>query len=339
VVWGLEVKRILQRLGGPIGAAISAVVGAAVVAVAGGALGVDRTAALGAAGAILTLGGVAVGIACRRSLGKPAVAGTAALTALGLVCGTAAALVPAVLAAQGFDIDFIAPWLFAAIAVMGLAGEPRSRMLWWVPCGLGVGFVAWVGFGILPADPGLAGYEPPPDGSDATVSWSADGAAVEIVYPLDGPVVIVNGEVRRADAEAAERRLQQTGAACSDADGEERAAAEAVISGDRDQAIARARLALQICEDATYAREVLGASLLARGITRMRSGKAGEAVADLEEAIGLLRDEDDLARAHLALGRAMEALSRVDEARGHFETAAELAPSHPAGRAAAAELR
>lgn len=331
-------KRFVERLGGPAGAAVSAGVGGLVIAVAAGALGLDRTAALGAAGAILTLGGVAVGIACRRSLGRATATGAVALTLLGLVCGTAAALVPAVFAAQGFEIAFVDPWLFAAIAVLGLFGAPRSRMLWWVPCGLGVGFVAWVGFGILPAWPGLAGYEPPPEGSDVTVEWSADGAEVSIVYPLDEPVVVRNGEVRRAGIEAAAERRGEQSAECPDADGEERAAAEAVISGDRDQAIARARLALQICPASTYAREVLGGSLLERGVTRTRSGATGEAVADLEEALGLLSDKDHRVRAHLALGRALETLDRNDDANAHFETAAELAPSHPAGRAAAAKL-
>ena len=71
---------------------------------------------------------------------------------------------------------------------------------------------------------------------------------------------------------------------------------------------------------------MLGSSLLARGVTGMRSGKAGEAVADLEEALGLLRDDASRARAHLALGRALEALGRSDDARASFEAAVEIDP-------------
>jgi len=332
------VRNFLERLGGPVGAALTAVVGAGSVTAGFGALGLGRQESLSAASGILALGGVVLGIACRRTFERWTVPGPIALTVLGLACGAAASLVPALLAPQGFTPGAFGPWFVVALVAIGLAFGPQNRMLWWVPCGIGMGFAAWLGFAALPCSPDMAGYEPPPEGSDVTVDWSADGAAVSIVYPLDEPVVVTNGTISREDAGEARSRLERGSASCPDADGEERAAAEAVISGDRGQAIARSRLALQICEDPSYGRDVLGTSLLARGVTRMRSGSSREAIADLEEALGVLREGRDRARAHLALGRALESLDRVDEARPHFESAAELAPTHPAGRAASKSL-
>jgi len=327
-----EVRNLLERFGGPIGALFTLAVAVGAIAVSWGALGLERRDALSAAGGVLALGGVGVGIACRRSFGRWTAPGVVALTFFGLIGGAAAALVPAVVAPRGFDPSLVGPCLVVVLVALGLLSRPQNRMLWWVPCGLGMGFAAWLGFAALPGSPGLARYEQPPVGSDVAVDWSADGAVVSIVYPLDEPVTVTNAKVRRRDAEDAEARLGKTSAVCPDSDGEENAAAEAVISGDRGQAIARARLALQICAEAVYARQVLGSSLLARGVTRMRSGQAREAVTDLEEALELVRDNSDLARAHLALGRTLETLDRSDEAKQHFETAAELAPSHPAGR-------
>jgi len=333
------VKAFLERLGGLPGAAVSVAVIALAPLLASGAAGLDRAAALSAVGGVLALGAVAVGIACRGRPGSGSVSAAIVLGLLGLVCGSAAALVPAMLAPRGLDPAAVALLLVGAISAAGLVATPRGRMLWWAPCGIGLGFAAWIGFCALPAWPSLAGFERPPEGSDVEVAWSASGAWVSIVYPLDEPVAVRNGVVVRPGLERATARLAASGASCADADGEERAAAEAVVAGDQGQAIARARLALQICAGATYAREALGSSLLARGVTRMRSGATDDALADLEEALGLLGRDEDLARAHLALGRTLESAARADEARAHFERAAELAPSHPAGRAAAAKLR
>lgn len=327
-----------NRLGGPLGALLNAIVGAWVVLVMALRPECDRSVALVAAAAILVAGAGALAIYHGRSWGPLTVRGAVLRAAVGLLCGAAATLVPAVLAAQGHDPQISDPLIAFSLFTLGVFGSPRGRMVWWVACGAGIGLASLVGFGALPDMPDLAGYERPPAGSDVEVEWSANGALVSIVYSLDEPVTVFNGEVRRADVQAAEERRGVRSATCPDADGEEQAAAEAVISGDRSQAIARARLALQICPEAEYARDVLGSSLLARGVVRLRTGKALAATADLREAIGLLRAEEDQARAHLALGRALASIGRGDEARAHFERAADLAPEHPAGRAAEQEL-
>jgi hypothetical protein len=333
-----KVRELANRLGGPLGVALTAIVGAWVVLVMALRPECDRSVALVAVAAILVAGAAAMAIYHGRSWGPLTVRGAVLRAAVGLLSGAAAALVPAVLAPQGRDPLVGDPLIALVLFAIGVFGSPRARMVWWVACGAGIGLAVLLGFRALPDWSGLAGYDRPPAGSDVSVEWSANGALVSIVYPLDEPVTVQNGKVRRADVAAAEERRRIKSSTCPDADGEEQAAAEAVISGDRSQAIARARLALQICPVAQYARDVLGSSLLARGVVRLRTGKTLAATADLREAIGLLREEDDLARAHLALGRALESAAREDEARVHFERAAGLAPAHPAGRAAQREL-
>ena len=203
MVCAREVRNLLEKLGGPVGAALTLAVAAAAIAVGWGALGLERRDALSAAGGVLAHGGVGLGIACRRSFGRWAVPGVVALTSFGLIGGAAAALVPAMLAPRGFDPGLVGPFLFVVLVALGLLCRPQSRMLWWVPCGLGMGFAAWLGFAALPASPGLADYEQPPVGSEVTVVWSADGVVVSIVYPLDEPVTVINGKVHGRDAEAA----------------------------------------------------------------------------------------------------------------------------------------
>lgn len=333
------VREFANRLGGPLGVALTAIVGAWVVLVMALRPDCDRSVALVAVGAILVAGAGALAIFHGRSSGRLTLRGAVLRAVGGLLCGAAAALVPAVLAASGRDPHLGDPLVAFALFAVGVFGLPRGRMVWWAACGAGIGLAVLLGFRALPDWPGLAGFDRPPAGSDVTVAWSANGAVVSIVNPLDDPVTVRNGKLHRADVEAAEDRRGVRSPVCPDADGEEHAAAEAVISGDRSQAIARARLALQICPEAQYARGVLGSSLFARGVVHLRTGRAPAAIADLREALGLLGTDDDLARAHLALGRALESLGRRDEARAHLERAAALAPHHPAGRAAAQQLR
>jgi hypothetical protein len=132
--------------------------------------------------------------------------------------------------------------------------------------------------------------------------------------------------VKRADilARTAER---------SESRGEEEAAAEAYASFDIDRAIARARLALEICPWSGYARAIAGSALLERGVRRYRTGDQNGAAADLDEALERLTDPDERARALLARGLVAKQRKEADLARRFFAAAAITAPFHPAAAA------
>jgi hypothetical protein len=329
-----RVRKLVQQLGGPLGVALTLFVGAWVIVAVTVRTDVGRSGSLFAWAALLVAGALALAVFHGRSPGALSARGAGGRALVGLLCGALAAVLAAVLAPQGLDpltIDLVVALILLAL---GAIGAPLSRMIWWASCGIGLGLFALFGFPLLPTGPGLAGYEEPTAGSDVSVSWSADGAQVSVVYPLDEPVEVINGQVHQPSVVAALDRLGRPNRDCPDADGEERATAEALVSGNRDRAIARARLALQICPQASYASLALRTALLARGVTHQRAGRSDEAVADLERALDLLSDKVERARAHLALGRALEALDRKPDADLHFRRAAALAADHPAGRAA-----
>jgi len=191
---------------------------------------------------------------------------------------------------------------------------------------------------VVPGGCGLAGAPAPPRDARATVAWTVDGAVVEVVDPLDRTRLYVNGQEQQTPILAARARLAAGPGACADADGEERAAAEAVLSGNRHQGIARARLALQICPESSYAAALLGELLLAEGVARLRTGRLEEADRSLAEAIALLERPADLARAHLARGLVLIDLRRPEEGRALLARVAALAPTHPAAVVAARRL-
>lgn len=335
---GNEVARSLARLmeifGGPRGATISIVLCVSTGFVLSGWLDIGRSCALGAAAALLVNGAAVFGACCRGSLGPFSARAGIAPALAGLLYGSAAALVPAVLAPHGVDPMAVDPWIMIAGVALGVACSPRGRIAWWTACSVGIGLALVFGFRALPKNADWAGFDSPSKGSNVEVVWSPDGVRVEIVSPIDESVTVVNGLAVRPSIEAARERLNSASADCPDADGEERAAAEAVISGDQGQAIARARLALQICPESSFAGQVLGRSLMNRGVTRLRTGQNTAAMADLEEALSVLRPAEDRAQAHLALGRVLLSLKRHGDARQHFQRAVVLAPSHPAGRLA-----
>jgi len=117
--------------------------------------------------------------------------------------------------------------------------------------------------------------------------------------------------------------------------GEEQAAAEAYASGDLDRAIARVRLALEICPWSGAASAIAGSALLERGVKRYRTGDQNGAAADLDEALERLTDLDERARALLARGLVAKRRGETDFAKRCFTAAAVTAPFHPA----AAEAR
>jgi hypothetical protein len=112
--------------------------------------------------------------------------------------------------------------------------------------------------------------------------------------------------------------------------GEEQAAAEAYASEDVDRAIARARLALQICPWSGEAAAIAGSALLERGVRRYRTGDGNGAAADLDEALVRLTDLDERARALLARGLVAKRRGETDLAGRFFTAAAVAAPFHPA---------
>jgi len=120
---------------------------------------------------------------------------------------------------------------------------------------------------------------------------------------------------------------------------EESAAEELLASGDRDRAISRARLAVQIHPRSGFARTLMAQGLLQRGVEAMRTGRNDTAIRDLEEAFALLDDDRDRARARLALGKALAAAGRRREARNAFHGALAMAPGTATARAAEALLR
>jgi len=82
---------------------------------------------------------------------------------------------------------------------------------------------------------------------------------------------------------------------------EELAVAEALTSANTNAAIARARLAIAIYNNSSYARAVLSGCLLRRGIARLRTGKNTQAETDFKEALLYLVDPADQTRAHIAM--------------------------------------
>ena len=119
--------------------------------------------------------------------------------------------------------------------------------------------------------------------------------------------------------------------------GEEQAAAEAYASGALDRAIARARLALEICPWSGTAAAIAGSALLERGVKRYRTGDQNGAAADLDEALSRLTDPDERARALLARGLVAKERGETDFARRCFTAAAVTAPFHPAAAQARKE--
>lgn len=267
------------------------------------------------------------------SLPRALIAGLTAALA-GLLVGAT----PALLAPHGVPPAPFDPLLAAALAALGLAWSAHARPGWSALAASGlIGAILLLPAAAPPTCAWAGAPAPSRDGS-AEVSWTADGAAVLIVEPLDRPRRFVNGHELTTDVDAARQRLATRPGRCPDADGEERAAAEAVLSGNRDQAIARARLAVQICAAAPYARPLLGALLLDRGVEALRTGRLADADRDLTAALELLDRPAELARANLAHGLVLLDLKRPQLARERLARVVEIAPAHPAAAVAARRL-
>ena len=159
------------------------------------------------------------------------------------------------------------------------------------------------------------------DGLVETLSWM-DGVSAEAL-----------GEVFECPAARLDE-IERSLSARLGARGEEAAAREALETGSRDKAISRAKLAIQICGRAGYARAVAGGGLLRRGIARLRRGDREGAIGDLEEAIGLIPEDGDRARALVALGRALDSRGNRSAAKRAYERAIVIAPGTAAAREA-----
>jgi hypothetical protein len=181
---------------------------------------------------------------------------------------------------------------------------------WWRPLrgggfwiGSALGLAAGAAFAplVLPASPALAGAEEPRAGAAVEVSWTLEGARVRVADPLDPPREFVNGRRLDLSTVAWPALAERSAAACPDGADEERAALEAFSSGNLDQAVARGRLALMICERPPLARAVVGEALLRRAVTALRTGRPQRAAEDLADADGLI--DDPATRARLARAR------------------------------------
>ena len=245
--------------------------------------------------------------------------------------------VTTILIANGRNTQLMDVVVLCVIILAGLRLRPNVRFLVWTALCVSL-VVSPVLIRFLPKSPALAGIEEPSQGADLEIAWHIDGMTAALAPPLDPPLLYINDRVIRRTVEqrweeANPVRIEASCAAC----GEEKAAKEALESGDQDRALARARLALQIDPQAGFARAVAAGTLLRRGIYRMRTGEHGEAEQDLVEALGFLVQPDDRARAYLALGKTLLSMKRKDEAFEAFRSATKEAPEHPAGKMAAME--
>ncbi len=247
-------------------------------------------------------------------------------------------LATTILMARGRSTCLMDVVVLFAIVLFGLMQKSNMRFLVWITICVSL-VVSPVFIRYLPKSPALAGIEEPSAGADLEIAWHIDGMTAAIDPPLDPPVLYINDRVIRRTVEqrweeANPERVEEPCAAC----GEEKAAVEALESGDPNRALARARLALLIDPEAGFARAVAAGTLLRRGINQMRTGEHDEAEQDLIEALGLLVEPSDRARAYLALGKNLLSMKRKKEAFEAFRSATKEAPEHPAGKTAAMEL-
>jgi hypothetical protein len=259
----------------------------------------DRLWVLVPAAALLLAAGVVREVRRRRGGGRLS-ARDGLLLGAGALLGALGIAASVLLAPRG-----IPPLLWDAalpLLALGLGClRPLRRGSFWIGCAAGLGASALLLPRLLPANPVLAGAEEPRAGGAAEVAWSLEGARVRIAHPLDPPLEFVNGRRRDLSTAGWPALAEASAAACPDGADEERAALEAFRSGNLDQAVARGRLALMICERPALARAVVGEALLRRAVTALRTGRPRRAAEDLAEA-GLLID-DPAARARLERAR------------------------------------
>jgi tetratricopeptide (TPR) repeat protein len=226
--------------------------------------------------------------------------------------------------------------------------RPRHRLLLGAIAALAIAAAALVaaGYAFAPAlvarHPELIGLAPPRAGAAVEVSWGRGGLVAVVVDPLDPPLRWEAGVLapRIAGVRWSRALAAVAGdAAGAESRGEEQAAAELYASGDLDRAIARAKLAREICPSSGLAAAIAGSALLERGVRRYRTGDQGGAAADLDAALARLTDPDERARALLARGLVAEERGAADVARRSFEGAIAASPSHPAAARAEEELR
>ncbi|MFO8073030.1 MAG: hypothetical protein R6V85_14255 [Polyangia bacterium] len=266
-----------------------------------------REGLLLAAAGLLLVAAVCAGLLRRgRGFGRAGAGRVAALSAVAVLLGALASIGPALGAPRGFPLAAADPWIFAALFALGWFPVRRARCWWWggLAAGLAAGAAA---IPLLPASPGLAGVEDVNRGAEVEVAWSASGARVRLVDPLDPPLLYVNGEPRDLERERIARLRPVSRRRCPDAAGERQAAWNAFLSANPDAAIARGRLALTICRQDVFARALVGEALLRRGVAELRCGRLAEARRDIEQASRLLDSP-------AALGRARRAGSLIDEA-------------------------
>ena len=246
--------------------------------------------------------------------------------------------VTTILMAQGRNTCLMDVVVLCVIVLAGLGLKPNMRFLVWMTLCVSL-FVSPALIRLLPKSPALAGIEEPSVGADLEIAWNIDGMTAELDPALDPPVLYVNDvAIRRTVEQRWERANSGRIEVISVARDEEKAAKEALESGDPDRALARARLALQIDPNSGFARAVAAGTLLRRGIYRMRTGAHDKAEQDLVEALGFLVERGDRARALLALGKTLLSMGKEKEAFEAFLSAIKEAPEHPAGKTAAVEL-
>ncbi len=243
-----------------------------------------------------------------------------------------------ILMARGRSTHLMDVAVLCVIVLAGLGLRPNMRFLVWMTLCVSL-FISPGIIRFLPQSPTLAGIEEPKVGADLEIAWNIDGMTAALVPPLDPPVAYINDVVIRQTVEQRwERANSERIEASSAASGEEKAAKEALESGDRNGALARARLALRIDPEAGFARAVVAGTLLRRGIYRMRTGAHDEARQDLVEALEFLDERGDRARAFLALGKTLLSMGKEKESFETFRSVIREAPEHPAGKMAIAEL-
>lgn len=243
-----------------------------------------------------------------------------------------------ILMARGRSTHLVDVVVLCVIVLAGLGLRPNMRFLAWMTLCVAL-FVSPALIRFFPQSPTLAGIEEPGVGADLEIAWNIDGMTAELVPPLDPPMAYINDvAIRRTVERRWERANSRRIEVISAARGEEKAAKEALESGDRNRALARARLALQIDPDSGFARAVAAGTLLRRGILRMRTGAHEEAEQDLVEALGFLDERGDRARAFLALGKTLLSMGKKKDAFEAFRSVIKEAPKHSAGKIAAMEL-
>ena len=264
------------------------------------AVSFEREQLLFAAAGLLLFAAVCAVLLRRARAFRAAGAGrVAALSLVAVPLGALASIGPALGAPRGFPVAAADPWILASLFALGWFPIRRARCWWWG--GLAVGLAAGAAaIPLLPASPGLAGVENLNRGAEVEVAWSASGARVRVVDPLDPPLLYENGEPRDLERERIARLRPASSRRCPDADGERRAAWNAFLSANLDAAIARGRLALTICGRDAFARSLVGEALLRRGVAELRCGRLAEARRDIEQASRLLGSKAALGRARRA---------------------------------------